>query len=78
MERQNLFADIREKRPLIFYCDIKFVWVMEAYTDFCTRNERSGLARYNTGILKMRRMRKGFEKGRRPLCSEKENVFRLH
>jgi hypothetical protein len=44
IERQNLFANIRENMLLIFYRDIKFEWAGEVYTGCCTRNERSGLA----------------------------------
>jgi hypothetical protein len=40
VERHNVFADIRDKRSLIF-CDMKFEWIREAYTGCCTINERS-------------------------------------
>lgn len=30
-ERRNLFTDIKEKRPLIFYSEIKSEWVKEEH-----------------------------------------------
>jgi hypothetical protein len=50
VQNVKLYADIRDKRSLIFYCDMTFVWVREAYTDCCTRNVSSGLAWFNIGI----------------------------
>jgi hypothetical protein len=47
IEQQNMFANIREKRSLIFYYD---EWANQAYTVCCTRNERSGLAWFKTRI----------------------------
>jgi hypothetical protein len=44
---------------LIFYCDKKVEWGREEYTVCCTRNGRSGLAWFKTGIWKLRGMRKG-------------------
>jgi hypothetical protein len=49
----------------------------EEYIVCCTRNERSGLAWFRTGIKKLRGMRKGFEKGRCPLCSEDEDAAHI-
>jgi hypothetical protein len=43
----------------------------------CTRNERSGLAWFKTGIWKLRGMRKGFEEGRCSLCSENEDAIHI-
>jgi hypothetical protein len=70
IEQQNLFAKIKEKRSLIFYSEMKQEWAREEYIGCCTRNGRSGLAWFKTGIWKLRGIRKGFEKGRCPLCSE--------
>jgi hypothetical protein len=53
-ERHNIFADITDKTSLIFYCDMKFVWVREAYTDCCTRHVRSGLVWFKTGTWKLK------------------------
>jgi hypothetical protein len=63
IEQQNLFANIKEKRSLIFYSEMKQEWAREEYIFCCARNERSGLAWFKTGIWKLRGMRKGFEKG---------------
>jgi hypothetical protein len=38
IEIQNPFANIRETRSLIFYCDIIYEWAREEYTVCCTRN----------------------------------------
>jgi hypothetical protein len=75
IEQQNLFANIKVKRSLIFYSEIKQEWVREEYIVCCTRNERSGLAWFKTGIWKLRGTRKGFAKGRYPLCSEDEDAI---
>jgi hypothetical protein len=41
-ERQNLFANIKEKRSLIIYSEMKRAWARDKYTVSCTRNERRG------------------------------------
>jgi hypothetical protein len=56
---------------------MKQEWAREEYIVCCTRNERSGLAWFKTGIWKLRGMRKGFEKGICPLCSEDEGVIHI-
>jgi hypothetical protein len=56
---------------------MKQEWTRKKYIIFCTRNERSGLAWFKTGIWKLRRMRKGFGKGRCPLCSEDEDAIHI-
>jgi hypothetical protein len=75
IEQQNLFAKIKDKSSLIFYSEMKQEWAREEYIVCCTRNEKSGMASFRTGIWKLRGMRKGFEKGRCPLCSENEDVL---
>jgi hypothetical protein len=75
IERQNLFVNKKEKRSLIFYSEMKQERAREQYIVFCTRNERSGLAWFKTGIWKLRGMRKAFEKGRCPLCSKEEEAI---
>jgi hypothetical protein len=77
MEQQNLFANIKVKRSLIFYSEMKQEWAREEHICCCTRNEISGLAWFKTGIWKLRHMRKGFEKGRCPLCSEDEDAIHI-
>jgi hypothetical protein len=56
---------------------MKQEWAREEYIGCCTRNERSGLAWFRTGIWKLRGMRKGFEKGRCLLCSEDEDPIHI-
>jgi hypothetical protein len=62
---------------LIISLNIKQEWAREQYISCCTRNERSGLAWFKTGVWKLRGMRKGFEKGRCPLCSEDEDAIHI-
>jgi hypothetical protein len=72
-----MFAKIKEEKSLIFYTEMKQEWAREEYIVCCTRNERSGLAWFKTGIWKLRGMRKGLEKGRCPACSEDEDVIHI-
>jgi hypothetical protein len=73
IERQNLFVNIKEKKSLIFYSEMKQEWAIEEYIVCCTRNEKSGLTWFKTGIWKLRGMREEFEKGRCTLCREDED-----
>jgi hypothetical protein len=75
-ERQNLFTN-KEKRPLIFYSEMKQEWVREEHIVCCTRNERRWLTWFMTGIWKLREMREGFEKVRCPLRSEDEDTIHI-
>jgi hypothetical protein len=68
-----LFAVIREKRSLIFYCEMILEWGREEYTVYCTRSQRSGLAWFKTGIWKLRGVRKGCY----PLCREEDGVIHI-
>jgi hypothetical protein len=77
-ECHNLFKDIRDNRPLIFYCDREFVWATESNIVCCTRNDRRGLAWFKTGIWKLIETRKGSEKGKHHLCREEENFYILY
>jgi hypothetical protein len=60
IEQQNLSANIKEKRSLISYSEVKQEWARQEYIECCTRNERSGLAWFKTDIWKLRGIRKGF------------------
>jgi hypothetical protein len=44
VERQNMFVDKRDKKSLIFHCEMQYERVKELYTVCCTRKVRSGLA----------------------------------
>jgi hypothetical protein len=53
-----LLANITEKKPLIFYCEMKLEWDKEEYTVCCARNEINKLACLKSGICKLTGMRK--------------------
>jgi hypothetical protein len=74
-EQQKLFANVRENKLLILYCEMKLEWRKEEYTVYCMRKERNVLAWLKTGIWELRTMRTGLEKGRCPLCREDEDVY---
>jgi hypothetical protein len=74
IERQNLFSDINVEISLIFYCEIKYEWGKVGYIDKCTRKERMEIIWLREGIWKLRGIRRGFERGRSPLCLEEENA----
>jgi hypothetical protein len=44
IERQNQFVNVKQKRSLIFYCEIKLVWAREECVACCSRNEGRGIA----------------------------------
>jgi hypothetical protein len=44
IERQNLFSIMFENMSLVFYQEMKQKWGREEYIEFCSRNERNGLA----------------------------------
>jgi hypothetical protein len=56
---------------------MKQEWAREQYISCCSKTEGSGLAWFKTGICKLRGMRKGFEKGICPLCSEEEDPLHI-
>jgi hypothetical protein len=58
----------------MFYQEMKQEWGREGYTDYCDRNERTGMAWWRLGIWKLRGSRKGGEKGTCPLCLGKEGT----
>jgi hypothetical protein len=47
IESNNLFADFRDKGPLIFYWDGKFGWVREVYAG----NMRSRITRFKVNTV---------------------------
>jgi hypothetical protein len=69
-----MFADINAKNSLTFYSQIKHDWGKESYIDKCTRKEGMGIIWLKAGIWKLRGIRRGFEKGRCPLCWEEKNA----
>jgi hypothetical protein len=75
IERQNCFANLSEKRSLIFYRDMKFLWDREDYVMCVSRNDRMGIAWFRAGIWKLRGIRKGLEIRRCPLCNGEEDAI---
>jgi hypothetical protein len=49
------------QQELIFYCETDLNWDSKEYSFCLTRKERSGLACVETGIWKLRWMRKEYE-----------------
>jgi hypothetical protein len=47
---------------------MKQVWGKESYIEKFTIKERMGIIWWKTGIWKLRKIRRGFERGRCPLC----------
>jgi hypothetical protein len=68
---------VREKISLEFYKKIMQRWRKEAKVNCCYGNERIGIEWWRVGIWKMRGIRKGFEKGRCPLCYEEADVTNI-
>jgi hypothetical protein len=73
IERKNLFSIMSEKMSL-FYQEMKQKWDREEYIELCSRNERNGLAWMKAGVLKLRGIRRGLEKGTCPLCRGNKHV----
>jgi hypothetical protein len=44
IERQNFFANLSDKRSLIYYRDMKILWGRENYVMCGSRNDRRGIA----------------------------------
>jgi hypothetical protein len=44
------------------------------YINGCTRNKRTGTEWLKAGVSKLRGIRKEYEKGKRPICVEDEDV----
>jgi hypothetical protein len=59
-EVQNLFS-MMSVISLLFYQNIKYNGA-ENYTEFCSRNDRSGLVSMRVGVRKLRGIRRGMEK----------------
>jgi hypothetical protein len=60
--------NISEKIYLAFYYETKHKWGKENYNDECTRKERMGIIWLKAVIWKLISIRKGFYRGRCPLC----------
>jgi hypothetical protein len=53
---------------------MKHKWGKESYIDECTRKERMGIIWLKAGIWKLRGIRRGFERGRCPLCQGEKDA----
>jgi hypothetical protein len=49
-ERQKMEASVREKRPLVFYNDLKCNWEKKLYTEVCPQEARGGTGWWKMGI----------------------------
>jgi hypothetical protein len=64
-----LFVNIRDKKPLIFYCEMKLEWREEEHTVWGggeRERERERLEWFKIGIWKLSGMRGRYDKGRCP------------
>ncbi|KDR17814.1 hypothetical protein L798_08243 [Zootermopsis nevadensis] len=77
IERQNVFAKIREKRSLALYGEMKSGWGRQGYIGCCTRVEREGWAWFRAGIWKLRGMRGGMDGKICPLCGATESEIHI-
>jgi hypothetical protein len=57
---------------------MKLEWGKEKYTVCCVRNERNGLGWFKPGVWKSRGVKRGFVKGRCPLCREEEDATHIY
>jgi hypothetical protein len=74
MERQNIFANFPDKSSLTLYREVNFSWGKKLYVECWSRKERSGIAWLIAGIWQLKGVRRNTDKGRCPLCFEKEDV----
>jgi hypothetical protein len=70
-------ADLSQKRPLIFYRDIKLLWDREDYVMCGLRDDTMRIAWFRAGIWNLRGIRKGLEIGRCPLCNGEEDAIHI-
>jgi hypothetical protein len=74
IERQNMLAKFSDKNSLTQYRELKFSWGKKLYIECCSRKQRSGIAWLIAGIWQLKGVRRNADKGRCPLCFEKEDV----
>jgi hypothetical protein len=74
MERQNILAKFSEKKLLTRCRELNFSWGKKLYTECCSRKERSGIAWLIAGIWQLKGVRRNADKGRCPLCFQKEDA----
>jgi hypothetical protein len=59
---------------MVSYKEKKLKCNMEEYVNSCSRKETAGIAWWRVGIWNLRRIRRGFGKGKCPLCYELEDA----
>jgi hypothetical protein len=72
IERQNLEANMRGKRSLVFYNDLKSSWENKLYIDVCTQEARRGIGWWKMGILRLKGVRVNTKHGMCPMCNKEE------
>jgi hypothetical protein len=61
-------ANMREKRTLALYNELKSSWEREKYIYICTFEERKGIGWWKMGIWRLKEMRGNIDKGVCPVC----------
>jgi hypothetical protein len=72
--RQNVLAKFPYRSSLTQYRELNFSWGKKLYTECCSRKERSGIAWLIAGIWQLKGVRRNADKGRCPLCLEREDL----
>jgi hypothetical protein len=67
-EHQKMEANMRKKRSLALYNELKSSWEGEKYIDICTFKERNGTGWWKIGIWTLKGMRENIDKGVCPVC----------
>jgi hypothetical protein len=73
-ERQNILAKCPYKSSLTLYRELSSSWGKKLYIECCSRKERSRIAWLIAGIWQVKGVRRNADKGRCPLCFEKDDV----
>jgi hypothetical protein len=71
-ERQKMEANMREKRSLALYNEMKSSWEREKSIDICTFEERKGIGWWKMDIWRLKGMRGNIDKGVCPVCRKEE------
>jgi hypothetical protein len=56
---------------------MKYEWGKESYIGKCTREERTGIIWLKARIWKLRWIRRGFKRGRCPLCLGEGDIAKM-
>jgi hypothetical protein len=69
-----VLAKYPEKSSLTLCRELNFSWGKKLYIECCSRKERSGIGWLIAGIWQLKGVRRNADKGRCPLCFEKEDA----